>query len=140
PPGKDVPPPPPPPLPRAAEDRKKKAPAKLPKGTIVFFWRNLYYIIKPPYQQEDVFKTTETPRGAIKVKGPKSAARTIQALGGQANVTFGADRGIMDAIIDRPSRRPGKAGAIRFKRDPKQRTTLRINLKKARKLARVGRI
>jgi tetratricopeptide (TPR) repeat protein len=89
-----------------------------PQGTYTFKMGLYWVSIEPPYKtQGDVVLSVEPPNGAEVVSGQGSAYKTIQSLGGDGNVVLDLDYGAFDVRIDRPTRKPGKIGAISFKRD-----------------------
>ena len=90
----------------------------------------VWYVLNPPYKRSsDLIRMYSPPKGAIVRKGPRSAYNTIQVLTGKApSREIGIDMGIQDVFINRPTRKPGKKGAIRFRRDSKQRTKLDISV------------
>lgn len=70
---------------------------------------------------------------SLPTKDPTAAAKSIQLITGVLPpASLLLDMGIMDIEITRPSRRAGKPGAIRFKRDVKQKTYGDITLKGVR--------
>lgn len=86
----------------------------------------LWYAVKPPYsRQEDVGKFLgEPPPNAQAVKGGvESALRSIQSITGKSPERLAIDLGVMDILISSPSKKPGKPGAIKYRRDVKQKTT-----------------
>jgi len=89
----------------------------------------MWWVISPPYETKaDVKLLGYRPEGAKVVKDQLSAYQTIQGLGGNAEITLHLDLGTQDILIDDPTRKPGKKGAIRFRADPKQKTTGDIDL------------
>jgi len=81
-----------------------------------------YWIIEPPYRQENVRVSRTPPEGAVVYTGIGSAYKAIQALGGDVDVLLNMDIGIMDVKIDKPSAKPGRKGALRYRLDKYQRT------------------
>ena len=100
-------------------------------GELVQRW----FVLSPPYGPGDLVNQPYPPPGAHVVDGPDSAYKAIQALGGPAPVHETIDMGIMDVVISAPGR-PGQAGAIRYRPDPKQKTS---HLLKAKKSGRKGK-
>ena len=91
------------------------------------FWRVTVW----PYRAaKDHWLTRGLPLGATDVKkGAGVAYRSIQQIKGASPKEVSYDMGFQDVFVRRPSRKPGKKGAIKFKRDPRQKTTQRISLK-----------
>ncbi len=118
-----------------SEDKKKKK--KL--YPITFFHGKIrgWITIYPPYNNQSKIKITDNPpknTTVIKEGGIGTAYKTIQSLNGDAlGVKLAIDNGIQDIIITSPTRKPGKKGAIKFRRDLKQRTKLSLSLKGIRK-------
>jgi len=101
-------------------------------------WRQgLFWItINPPYnKRSDIIYTRQPPAGAYEVKGFDSAYKTIQSLGGDANLAkLTVDMGTHDVEIYYPSSNPGRPGAIRFKRDKHLRNTGDITIGGGKKM------
>lgn len=129
--------------PPITDDLREKATKAQMRGKIT--WRQgevtrkgkrvgIWYVIKWPYaSRRDASISFGPPKGAKVVKGKLSAFRTIQTLVGQSpDFLLRLDLGIVDIAIDKPTRKPGKPGAIRYKPDPKQRTRGDIVLKQVR--------
>lgn len=88
-----------------------------------------FWVIFPPYKRKSDAKfMLKPPRGAKVARGIGSAYRTIQSLGGDANIILTLDMGIMDVKIIRPSKKAGRKGTIRFTRDVKRKTKSDISL------------
>jgi len=102
----------------------------VPKGTITWRQGKVWYAIKPPYKEKgDVLLLKHPPVGAEVYKGASSAYKTIQALEGDVNIVLNLDLGVQDITIKSPTRKPGKKGAIKYRKDPQRRTTGDISLK-----------
>lgn len=124
-------PPPPPPLllprkKREEEERRKK----LRQYPITWRQGLIWIVIKPPYRtKSDIRIMKRPPKGAEVAEGARSAYKTIQSLGGDAyRLELDVDAGIMDILIRQPRRRAGAKGAIRFRKDPHQKTKGDISL------------
>jgi len=91
------------------------------------FWRVTVY----PYRAgKDHWLTRGLPLGATDVKkGAGVAYRSIQQIKGVSPKEVSYDMGIQDVFVRRPSRKPGKKGAIKFSRDRKRQTRRTISLK-----------
>lgn len=103
---------------------------RIPKEQVPITWKQgfNYVVIDPPYRQGNVHWKREPPAGAFIVDGAGSAYRTIQALGGDADVILTIDMGAFDVTVDKP-REPGKRGTIKFKRDVRGRTASELTLR-----------
>jgi len=91
------------------------------------FWRVTVY----PYRAgKDHWLTRGLPLGATDVKkGAGVAYRSIQQIKGVSPEEVSYDMGIQDVFVRRPSRKPGKKGAIKFSRDRRRQTRRTISLK-----------
>ena len=83
----------------------------------------IYKVWTPPYRQEDLetFFESELPAGVkITLGGAKSAYKSVQLLKGTQPPSEArqADIGAMLVTIKAPTLAPGRAGAIKFTRDP----------------------
>lgn len=118
-------------LPRLPKIKKPKV--KKPRSLVgVITWKphKYWYAIYPPYKtKDDVKLLKKPPKGARVYKGVGSALKTIQSLGVDVNIVLELDLGIQDVTIRNPRRRPGRKGAIKYKRDLEQRTRGDISLK-----------
>jgi hypothetical protein len=119
------------PPPRPGFPDREAKPVEPAQAPVTWRQGNWWITIHPPYKKGDVRWTKHPPRGAIRATGKGSAYKTIQALGADGRVVLTADMGIMDVQIIRPRRKPSKA-AIRFRRDPKQKTKSDISLSLSR--------
>lgn len=91
----------------------------------------VWYVVKSPYITYEVL-VGKLPIGVKKVKGgAKSALRSIQTITGKPPRELMIDLGIMDVHITSP-KGVGEPGAIRYKRDIKQRTRGHITVGKPR--------
>jgi len=139
-----IPPPPryPPPTPTLRRV-KRKAVERKPVGDGIITWRqgalkrgkkllDVWWVIKKPWKSKKDVEVLlgEPPKGAKIVKGPESAYKTIQSLGGRPDIVLHLDLGAFDVKIMRPTRDNRKA--IRFKPDPGLRTKGDIQLKGVR--------
>jgi hypothetical protein len=127
-----APAPPVPPLPKPPKKEVKEV--KVVPGLLT--WRQgtvtkagkrvgVWYVVKSPYRtQGDLSIQFERPVGAEVVKGRGSAYQTIQLITGKPpDFLLHIDMGAMDVLIHKPTRKPGKKTAIRFRKDPKRKTT-----------------
>jgi len=92
-----------------------------------------WWSVKAPYKnRSDVafFYKDPPPNAKIVKGGAKSALRSIQTVTGIPPKKLTIDLGIMDIIIRKPGSKPGKPGAIEFKRDPEQKATGDISIVK----------
>lgn len=112
-------------------DSSKRKTSKISPHQYPITWRYglNWVLINPPYHQSDVHWLKYHPSGAVEVEGTKSAYRTIQSLGGNADIILDIDAGAFDIEINSPSQQPGKTGAIRFNRDRHNRTHQELTLK-----------
>lgn len=111
------------PLEQAAIITGTQPPVTLKYG---LYWWTFY----PPYKtKRDIKVTIDPPAGATVVDSTGSAYKTIQAIGGNADVVFTADFGIMDMTVNKPTKKPGKKGAIHFHKDAKQKTSHTLSAK-----------
>ena len=62
-------------------------------------------------------------------KGVGVAYRSIQQIKGESPKMVSYDMGIQDVFVRKPTKKPGKKGAIKFKRDPHRKTRQTISLK-----------
>lgn len=122
----EEPPPTPPPSPKPPVIPKvsgKTEKIKEKEGAVAWRQGFVWWVIYPPYKSKrDIKCLKQPPKGATVVKGPGSAYKTVQALGGDANIVLEIDLGIFDVQISRPSG-AGKTTAIKYKRDVKKQTT-----------------
>lgn len=88
-----------------------------------------WILIKPPYRQGNISRHKIPPEGATVVGNIGSAYKTIQSLGGDANVLLRIDAGNQDIIIRNPTRKPGKVGTITFRKDTNRKNKLPLTLK-----------
>ncbi len=88
-------------------------------------WITVY----PPYKQSNIKRTIEKPEGAVEVKGQAEAYNTIQSLGGNSNVILDIDGGAFDITISNPTKKPGRKGAIKYRRDKHNSTTHPLTVK-----------
>lgn len=95
--------------------------------------KDVWWVIRYPYKSKANVEVIvgKPPAGAIILKGPGSAYKTIQKLTGVAPDKLFLDLGIFDIVLTSPSRTPRRQ-AITYKRDIKQRTTGNITLKGVR--------
>jgi len=85
-----------------------------------------WWAVKEPYAgKEDAmfFKGTPPPNAKIIKGGAKSAFRSIQQISGRSPEDLKIDLGFQDILISKAKKKPGAAGAIRFRPDPGQKTT-----------------
>jgi hypothetical protein len=100
-------------------------------------WRQgfVYWTVSPPKDgwntpgKPAIKCTKQPPYGAFTTSGIGSAYRTIQTLGGNADILLDIDMGAFDVRIESPSKSAGKSGAIRFTRDVNQNTTRALTVK-----------
>ncbi len=91
------------------------------------YWRVTVFPYRSP---KDHWLTRGLPLGATDVKkGAGVAYRSIQQIKGASPELVSYDMGIQDVFVRRPSRKPGKKGAIKFKSDPHRKTRQTISLK-----------
>lgn len=122
------------------EKTPKKLPPKLLKGKtsrpltatadrVLIGWKQGfgYWVVR---QDGSSLFTKEKPENLrlidFKALKPKHTIQTIEGEGEKVKTT--ADLGIMDLKIDRPSRRPGRPGALSFAGDPGQHSKSHIKL------------
>jgi hypothetical protein len=95
--------------------------ADFPKGTVAWKQGIGWWVFVPPYTgPEDRLFILKKPRGAEIATDAKTAAGTIQSMGGPSAVDFKFDMGIVDVDLKSPPRRPNRPEgrkAIRFKLD-----------------------
>jgi len=122
-------------IPPIPEGKRKWTPEEA-KGAIAWKQGFIWVAIKRPYKSTaDVAFFKKLPPGVTIVKGgPKSAYRSIQAITGKAPTKLLIDMGIMDITVKKPSKTPGKKGAIKFTRDIKQKTRGDISIGKTPKV------
>ena len=125
----------PPQQPRLVEIQTKKATIekKTDGEAFVTFKQGLHWVkIKAPYQQDDISISRRPPKGATLTgeRGKTSPQRTIQLVGDEklAPVLLTIDIGNKDAIISHPARKPGKAGALRYRNDKKNKTVSDVTI------------
>lgn len=85
-----------------------------------------WIVIEPPYKQENIHWQKHAPPGAVVAKGIGSAYRTIQALGGDANVVLSIKMGFETIDINRPKSMAGASGTVKFSHAPKRSTDLTL--------------
>lgn len=118
---------------RVIKVKDKKVKGKRKQKLVPITWRQgfVWWVIHPPYASKtDVQVLKNPPTGARVEKGIGSAYKTIQALGGKADILLTLDMGIMDIEISKP--REGDRTKIKFKRDIKQKTIGDIKLQGVR--------
>jgi hypothetical protein len=114
-----------------SEEQKKE----IQEGHPPITWKQgfVYWTINYPYQsQSDIDCTRQPPQGATFVKGVGSAYKTIQSLGGNADILLTIDLGIFDVNIEKPNSSPGKGGAIKYTKDKYQMTSHDLTVKGVR--------
>lgn len=115
---------------KLTDEKEKGKKEKDINPPIAFRQGFIWWVFYPPYKSRKDVKCLRTPpRGATVVKGAGSAYKTIQALGGNADIMFSIDMGIFDVKISKPSKRSGKAGALRYRLDREQKTTSDLSVK-----------
>ena len=96
-------------------------PTRFPKGTVAWKQGIGWWVFAPPYTRpEDRMFVLKKPKGAVITSDARSAAGTIQAVGGPSPVDLKFDMGVVDVDITRPPQKPSRPEgqkAISFKRD-----------------------
>jgi len=106
------------------------------RGTIAHYQgqlngQEIWHVIKYPYKtKDDVTRYIGvTPPGIEPIRpGENASYRSIQLITGKPPANLTIDLGIQDITIQFPKGSKG-TGTIRYKRDRKQKTTSRINIK-----------
>lgn len=105
-------------LPDAEKGREQ---ATFPKGTVAWKQGIGWWVFMPPYTgPADRVFVLKKPKGAEIATDARSAAGTIQSMGGPSAVNLKFDMGIVDVNLKDPPRQPSrKEGqkAIKFRRD-----------------------
>ena len=104
-----------------------------PKGAIVWC-QGLYWVtvLDPHKTQKDIIVSADPPIGAVVIKDEYSPYKTIQSIGEDSTAIFTMDYGNQDIFINKPSKKPGKVGAIKFQADIATKTMKDISVKGVR--------
>ena len=113
-------------IPKPSQQVKKIIKSK--SGLVPITWKQgfVWWTIKPPYKsRKDITVKKTPPDNAIRAKGPGSAFKTIQALGGNTDILLSLDIGAFDIKLITQDKQP----RLKFKRDIKQKTKSQVTLK-----------
>lgn len=94
--------------------------------------KDQWYIIKKPYKSElDMVRIIGEPPPTVQiVKGLGSAYKTIQTITGlPPNFLLEIDMGAFDIAINKPTKKAGATGAIKFSRDFEKKTQKQMDVK-----------
>jgi hypothetical protein len=131
------PPPPPTRGSSSSDDSEKKALQEAFSGGVVWKQGKVYWVGKPPFTSvEDwhAFGKKNLPPGVQIVEGgPKSAYKSIQALGYDVPHGLTLRLGFQRITLSDPEIRPGKTGAIGYKSRKGQPDTAAVNLRYRRR-------
>lgn len=117
------------PLPSAEEQFKRLSPFQK-AGAVAWKQGFMYKLIYPPYGQNDIINSRKPILGVKIVSGARSAYRSIaNVYPGKLPPQIARDMGVFDVYIHTPERGKPK---LRYRRDPRQRTTVTPRIGKIR--------